>query len=128
MSRIGSVMLALLLLAGVLWAGRQGGATSLDAQWAERYGPEIRRVLNVPPQVALEFKQARTGSENHYAVAVFEARAGEDRDPVELAVSPDGRTLFYEGRTYALDDPFAANRAAISLADEPVRGPADWST
>lgn len=125
MSRFGSVMLALLLLAGMLWAGRQGGETSLDAQWAERYAPEIRRVLNVPPEVALEFKQARVGRENHYAVALFEARAGQDQERIELAISPDGKQLLYEGRTYALDDPFAAIRAWIDLSDVPARGPAD---
>jgi protein-disulfide isomerase len=117
-------MLAFLLLVGVLWAGRQGGATSLDGQWAERYGSEIRRVLNVPPSATLEFKQARPGPDNHYAVAVFAAHAGEDVYPLELTVSPDGQTLLYEGRTYALDDPFAANRAGIDLTDEPARGPA----
>jgi protein-disulfide isomerase len=125
MSRIGNVLLAFLLLAGVLWAGRQGGATSLDAQWAQRYDGEIRRVLNVPPSATLQFKRAQPGGDNHYAVAVFDAHAGEDVYPLELNVSPDGQTLLYEGRTYTLDDPFAANRAAIDLTDEPARGPAD---
>ena len=125
MSRIGSVLLAFFLLAGVLWAGRQGGATSLDAQWAERYDSEIRRVLNVPPSARLDFKRARLERDNRYAVAVFDARAGEDVYRLELTVSRDGQTLLYEGRTYRLDDPFAANRAGIDLADQPARGPAD---
>jgi protein-disulfide isomerase len=125
MSRIGSVLLAFFLLAGVLWAGRQGRTTSLNAEWAARYDGEIRRVLNVPPSATLEFKRARPGGDDHYAVAVFDARAGEDSYPLELTVSPDGQTVLYEGRTYALDDPFAANRAGIDLTDEPARGPAD---
>jgi hypothetical protein len=118
MSRIGSVLLAFFLLAGVLWAGRQGRTTSLNAEWAARYDGEIRRVLNVPPSATLEFKRARPGGDDHYAVAVFDARAGEDSYPLELTVSPDGQTVLYEGRTYALDDPFAANRAGIDLTDD----------
>lgn len=126
MRPVASIVVALLLLgSAALWAGRQAAPVSLDAHWAERYGSQLRRVLNLPPLVELQFKRARAGNAGHPAVAEFDAVVENDRYPVELAVSRDGNRLFYEGRTYRLADPFGGIRARISLTDAPARGPAD---
>lgn len=125
MDRIGSFLLVVGLLAGVWWAARQGSTGAVNKSWAATYTQELRRVLNLPPTVELEFKSSRRGSEAGEAVAVFDAVEGEARDSLELAVSADGTQLFYEGRTYKLADPFRAIRESISLENAPARGPLD---
>jgi predicted DsbA family dithiol-disulfide isomerase len=126
MRRVASTFVALVLLgSAALWAGRQPAPVSLDAHWAERYGGQLRRVLNLPPLVELQFKRARSGDAGHPAVAEFDAVVENDRYPLELTVSRDGNRLFYEDRVYRLADPFGNLRAQISLADAPARGPAN---
>jgi protein-disulfide isomerase len=125
MGRIGSFLLAVGLLAGVWWAARQGSTGAVNEGWAATYNQELRRVLNVPPSVELEFKSSRPSSEAGQALALFDAVEGEARDSLELSVSADGAQLFYGGRTYALADPFRALRESIGLDDAPARGPLD---
>ena len=50
----------------------------MDAHWAATYNQELRRVLNVPPSVELEFKSSRPGPEPNQAVAVFDAVEGSE--------------------------------------------------
>lgn len=136
MGRLGSALLVLALLAGVVWASRQaqsgnnGAAAApstavLDANWVKSNELPLRRVLNLIPNLKLEFKEAvPSPMPDHYAV-LLDAIVGEERVPLTLTVSRDGRRLLYEGWVYDLSDPFGAVRNYISLDNVPSRGPAD---
>jgi protein-disulfide isomerase len=125
MSRFGSLVLMVGLLAGVLWAGRQGAPGSVDAGWAAAHDQELRRVLNLPPSAELEFREVQEKADAARVLAVLDAVDGNVRERLQLTVSRDGEQLLYEGRTYRLADPFAAIRERIALGNPPALGPAD---
>lgn len=124
MQRLGNIALLLGLLLGVVWAGRQASG-AVNAEWAARNDALLRRVMNVPSAVGLEFKQTRSAREPGYTLAVFEVTQSHRRQEFALPVSQDGQRLRYDGRMYALADPFGPLRAQISLDNVPSRGAAE---
>lgn len=128
MNRLGSLVLVLGFVLGVVWAGRQAARTAgsaVDASWAARHNSHLRRVLNVPPSVKLEFKRAEAAAGSDFTVVVFEVEDEQRRYPLELYVSRDGRRVLYDNRIYDVDDPFSAIREQIRLDNAPGRGPAE---
>ncbi len=128
MARIGSVVLIIGLLVAVGWMARHdsaaGKAAEINSEWASAHQAELRRALNLPGFVELNFKEVGESSVADYRLLKFELVAGERRRPLQLYVSHDGRRLLYD-RVYELDDPFRGNREKIDLASAPARGPAD---
>lgn len=124
MQRLGNIALVLGLLAGVVWAGRQARG-AVNAEWAARNDALLRRVMNVPRAVGLEFKQTRPAKEPGYTLAVFEVVQSHRRQEFALPVSQDGERLRYDGRLYPLADPFGPLRAQIALDNVPTRGLAE---
>ncbi|MFQ5776998.1 MAG: DsbA family protein [Terriglobia bacterium] len=125
MSRFGSIVLALGLLLGIGWAGRQAAPVPLDAHWAARNESPLRRVLNLPAAWQLQFKQVRETPSEDYAAVVFDIVEGDERVPFELYVSRDGQRVFYDRRVYELAHPFQSIREQLHLEGAPTRGPAD---
>ena len=131
MSRLASLVLFLGLLVGLVWAARQASSgddkparVDLDAGWAAAHTAQLRRLLNLPASVELEFKEVGESSIPDYRLLVFSVLEGDDRQPLQLYVSRDGRRVLYD-RLYELEDPFRALREQIQLENAPVRGPAD---
>jgi len=128
MARIGSVVLIIGLLVAVGWMARHdsaaGKAAEINSEWAAAHQAELRRALNLPGFVELNFKELGESSVADYRLLKFELVAGERRRPLQLYVSHDGQRLLYD-RVYELDDPFRVNREKIDLASAPARGPAE---
>src|SRR3990170_2246216 len=127
MARIGSVVLIIGLLVAVGWLARHdsaaGKAAEINGEWATTHQAELRRALNLPDYVELNFREVGESSVADYRLLKFELVAGERRRPLQLYVSHDGRRLLYD-RVYELDDPFRANREKINEENAPARGPA----
>jgi protein-disulfide isomerase len=129
MARIGSAVLILALLAAVGWLARHDSAAGkagaeINGEWAAAHESELRRALNLPGTIELNFKEVGESSVPDYRLLKFELVAGERRRPLRLYVSHDGRRLLYD-RVYELDDPFRLNRQRIDLTNAPARGPAE---
>lgn len=131
MSRLGGVALLLGLLLAVLWAGRRLSSGTdnpagvlVGAEWAAEHSTQLRRILNIPASMQLEFKEVAESPAPDYHLLVFEALEGEERFPIEIFVSRDGRQVFFD-RPYDLEDPFGAIRKQIQVEEAPARGPAD---
>jgi len=127
MARIGSVVLIIGLLVAVGWLARHdsaaGKAAEINGEWATTHEAQLRRALNLPEYVELNFKEVGESSVADYRLLKFELVAGERRRPLQLYVSHDGQRLLFD-RVYELDDPFRVNREKIDLANAPARGPA----
>ncbi|MBI4466396.1 MAG: DsbA family protein [Acidobacteria bacterium] len=125
MARVGSVLLIVALFVAIGWVARENPAGDrVDADWAARHDTQLRRILNLPGSMRLEFKEATQGPAPDYQQVKFEIVAGHRRQAFELTVSRDGRRVLYD-RLYELDDPFRALREQIQLENVPARGPAD---
>ena len=129
MARIGGGILIVGLLAAVGWVARHDSAADkagaeITGEWVVAHQAELRRALNLPGFVELEFKEVGQSSAPDYRLLKFELVAGERRRPLQLYVSHDGRRLLYD-RVYELDDPFRANREKINEENAPARGPAE---
>lgn len=129
MARIGGVILIVGLLVAVGWVARHDSAADkagaeINGEWAAAHQAELRRALNLPEDIALEFKAVAESPVRDYRLLKFELVAGPRRRPLQLYVSHDGRRLLYD-RVYELDDPFRANREKINAGKAPARGPAD---
>src|SRR3972149_3820445 len=114
MARIGGVILIVGLLAAVGWVARHDSAADkagaeITGEWVVAHQAELRRALNLPGFVELEFKEVGQSSAPDYRLLKFELVAGERRRPLQLYVSHDGRRLLYD-RVYELRDPFRAHR------------------
>lgn len=132
MSRLGSILLGVALLLGLAWAGRRAslraedkGRGDVTAAWAAAHEPQLRRVLNVPPALQLEFRAVHESPLPDYYLVSFDVVDGPTRHRVALYVSHDGRQVRDEERSYDLEDPFRALREQIRLDNVPVRGPAE---
>ena len=121
MKQAGEFLLLVGLLAGLLWAART--SEPLGARWAAENEAQLRRILNVPPSVRLEFQDTRPAKEPETTLVVFEIIRGEERMEFELPVSRDGRRVRYDGRDLDMTDPFSSIRSEIALENVPVRGP-----
>src|SRR3990172_6998425 len=111
------------------WAARPDSAADkagaeIPGEWVVAHQAELRRALNLPGLVELEFKEVGQSSAPDYRLLKFELVAGERRRPLQLYVSHDGRRLLYD-RVYELDAPFRANREKINEENAPARGPAE---
>jgi len=124
MSRVGNIFLFVGLLAGVVWAARQHSAP-VAAEWLAQHEAVLRRVMDLPRNVTLEFKQTRPADTPDYTVVVLDVVRGERRQEFELPVSKDGQRVRYDGRVVALASPFEALQAKITLDNVPARGPAE---
>lgn len=124
MSRLGSVVLFGSLLLAIVWASWSAEST-LGATWVETHRAQLRRVLNIPPSMRLEFKQVENTPAPEYKLVVFDVHKGEETFPFELHVSRDGQRILYDGRFYDMEDPFGGIREQIRLDNVPARGPAD---
>lgn len=120
MKQLGEFLLLLGLLAGLLWALRT--SEPLGARWAAQNDAVLRRILNVPPDVSLKFKQTRPAEEPDTTLVTFEIARGEERRTFELPASRDGRRVRYDGRLMDLADPFSSVRSEISLENVPAHG------
>lgn len=132
MSRIGSLLLGLLLLLAIVWVGRrvslgadEKGLGEINAAWAAAHETQLRRVLDVPPPMQLEFRAVHESPLPDYYVVSFDVVDGSVRHRVALYVSHDGRRVRDQERVYDLDDPFRALREQIQLENVPLRGPAN---
>lgn len=129
MARIGGVILIVGLLAAVGWVARRDSSADkagaeINGEWAVAHQAELRRALNLPGFVELEFKEVGQSPVPDYRLLKFELVAGERRRPLQLYVSHDGRRLLYD-RVYELNDPFRGNRDKINEENAPSRGPAE---
>src|SRR3989304_3146643 len=127
MARIGSGVLIIGWLVAVGWLARHdsaaGKAAEINGEWATTHEAQLRRALNLPEYVELNFKEVGESSVADPRLRKFERVAGERRRPLQLYVSHDGQRLLYD-RVYELDDPFRANREKINGENAPSRGPA----
>jgi protein-disulfide isomerase len=125
MTRIGSALLALALVVGVVWVARHvaGETVTPDAAWTERNASALRRIVGLPPSAHLEFELASASRTPDFYNVRLSVMSGGRRQPLDLLVSRDGKRVFY-GRPYSLADPFADIRVQIRLADAPARGAA----
>lgn len=125
MNRLGSLLLAVALLLGVVWAARRSRAASatVDERWASVHSTALQRILGLAPSTRVEFKETRPSSDPSYFQVRLELVNEAGRQPLELLVSRDGQRVFH-GRSYDLADPFREIRAQIRLEDAPARGPA----
>lgn len=121
MRQAGEFLLLLGLLAGVWWALRT--SEPVGARWVAENETQLRRILNVPPNAALEFKEIRAAEEAGSTLVVLEIVRGGERKEFELPVSQDGRRVHYDARTLELADPFRSILSEISLQDVPALGP-----
>jgi protein-disulfide isomerase len=122
MKQVGEFLLLVGLLAGVLWAVRT--SEPVGARWMAENDAVLRRILNVPAEVGLEFRRIGPTEEPDMTLVAFAVVRGGERSEFELPVSRDGRRVRYDGRLLELADPFAPVRAEISLENVPARGPA----
>lgn len=126
-----SLTLLVALLANALSAPAQPlpkGASQaegkLDAAWWARTEPFLRRVLNVPRSVKLEFKQTGRAGTGEFRPVTLEVRQGEQVKPFLFYASADGTKILVDQLYDLTQDPFAGNRARIRLAGVPSQGPA----
>src|SRR3989304_250714 len=117
MARIGGVILIVGLLAAVGWVARHDSAADkagaeITGEWVVPPGAELRRALNLPGFVELEFKEVGQSSAPDYRLLKFELVAGERRRPLQLYVSHDGRRLVYHPGP-AAPDPLRGNPPKI---------------
>jgi predicted DsbA family dithiol-disulfide isomerase len=125
MNRIGGVVLVLALLAGVVWAARRGApATEVDAGWMQRNEGPLRRILNLPAFVRLEYRGTERSKHPDFVQVKLDLATPQKREPFSLRVSRDGQRVLYE-REYELADPFRELREGIRLEGAPALGPAD---
>ena len=129
MGRIAGVILIIGLFVAVGWMARVDSAADkagaeVDADWAATHQAQIRRALNLPPYIELEFRAVGRSPVPDYHQLKFDVVTSQRRRSVDLYVSLDGRRLLFD-REYDLEDPFGANREKIDLTDAPARGPAD---
>ncbi|MEE9235445.1 MAG: thioredoxin domain-containing protein [Candidatus Acidoferrales bacterium] len=131
MSRISSFVLLVALATGIGWAARQSSPAAndaatveVDSAWVATHLLNLRRILNLPGSIRLDFREKGEGSVPGYHLLLFDLRSGEERRTIQLYVSQDGRSVFYE-RLYDVEDPFQRFRDAIRLEEEPTRGPDD---
>lgn len=116
---------ALLLLGtGVMGAALQDGGPAASA-WFGRNEFQIRRVLNLPPEMSLAYKDRKPHKVDGYDWVTLEVVRGEVRQSFDLVVSADGLMLYYDNRIYDLADPFAEIRSLIQLDRAPVIGEQD---
>jgi len=126
MTRIGSLLLLLGMAAGLIWMGRQTSAAGpIDAGWARSNEVQLRRVLNLRPNMQLEYKKViEDPKAPQYYVVQFDIVTGDKKQAIELYVSRDGQRVMAD-REYDLADPFRAVREQISLEGVAGTGPAD---
>lgn len=129
MARIAGVLLVLGLFVGIGWVARQESAggksdAEINADWVAVHQADLRRALNLPGGVGLEFKEVTASPVPDYRLVKFELVNGQRRRPFQLYVSRDGRRVLRD-RVYELGDPFRDNRDSIDLSKAPARGPAD---
>lgn len=126
MTRIGSLLLLLGMAFGLVWMGRQTSAAGpIDAGWARANEPQLRRVLNLRPNMKLEYKRVLEDPQApQYYVVQFDIVTGDKKQIIELYVSRDGQRVLAD-REYDLADPFRAVREQISLEGVAGTGPAD---
>src|SRR3972149_3803713 len=101
MARIGGAVLIVGLLAAVGWVARHDSAADkagaeINGEWAVAHQAELRRALNLPGFVELEFKEIGQSSGPDLRWLMFGLAAGERRRPLQLYVSHDGRRLLYD--------------------------------
>ena len=126
MTRVGSLLLLLGMAAGLIWMGRQTSAAGpIDAAWARSNEVQLRRVLNLRPNMQLEYKKViEDPKAPQYYVVQFDIVTGDKKQAIELYVSRDGQRVMAD-REYELADPFRAVREQISLEGVAGTGPAD---
>ena len=120
MRQAGEFLLLIGLLAGVWWTVRT--SEPLGARWVDDNEAVLRRILNVAPEVGLEFKETRAAEEPGSILVVLEIVREGERKEFELPVSQDGRRVHYDARTLDLGDPFRSIQSDISLQDVPALG------
>lgn len=97
---------------------------ALGEGWWKRTEPYLRRVMNVPRAVTLELKGFKPASTPEFQIVVLEARRDEEVRPFLFYASSDGSKIIVDQVYDLTRDPFAANRARISLDQVPSVGPA----
>lgn len=126
MTRIGSLLLLLGMAIGLIWMGRKTSAAGpIDSGWVRTNEPQLRRVLNLRPNMKLEYKKVLEDPQApQYYVVQFDIVTGDKKQTVELYVSRDGQRVMAD-REYDLADPFRAVREQISLEGVAGTGPMD---
>jgi protein-disulfide isomerase len=103
----------------------QTDGTKIDANWFAQREPNLRRILGLPPELKLEFREARTGAMPDYDQVEFSiGEEGGELEQLTLYVSRDGQHVLYDDRVYDIADPFRTFRQQIRLETVPSRGPA----
>ena len=118
--RFAGLALLLLLGSGLLWAAYLPG-NGLSSGWYETHAFQIRRILNIPPEMEILYKGSSPSAHAGYELVEMELIRGDSRQPFELVVSSDGRKLVYD-RFYDLADPFRAIVETINLERSPAIG------
>ncbi len=131
MTRLGSLILVIALAGAIGWTARkhasstdEAAAVEVNARWVDVHYPQLRRILNLPASMELEFKEVEKSETPGYQLVVFDLVDGERRREFELHVSQDGRRVLYD-RLYPVENPFEELRRQIRLEGAPARGPAD---
>jgi protein-disulfide isomerase len=126
MTRIGSLLLLLGMAVALIWMGRQTVAAGpIDAGWARTNEVQLRRVLNLRPNMELKYKKVLEDPEApQYYVVQFDIVTGDRKKTIELYVTRDGQRIMAD-REYDLADPFRSVREQISLEGAPATGPVD---
>jgi protein-disulfide isomerase len=126
MTRIGSLLLLLGMAAGLIWMGRKTVAAGpIDSDWARANEVQLRRVLNLRPNMQLQYKKVLEDPEApQYYVVQFDLITGDKKQTLELYVTRDGKRILAD-REYDLADPFRSVREQISLEGAAAMGPAE---
>ena len=124
MKRILGIAGVIVAGAGLLWAAHRVTSGYDPEAWFHDNEAQVRRILNLPPEIVLAFKGGVPSRFNGYDKITLQLTRGEDVQVFDLYVTQNGQKLVYD-RIYDLADPFAAIRETIKLEKAPAIGPED---